>query len=476
MEETRGEQTIPWFGARRIARQLATELRDARSERDGARSQLKLKADELEATLQELRIKAAELDEVRAQRDEAHKELESLGMLSPQQLEAKRAELEREINAKKVQLSETAAVLASANAKLKEVRREIVVTEDTALLQEVGVYEYRHPLTDVVAYQSRLRQIEDQKRVMAKQAGGAVLADTNWTVNGSLAQGRVLVQQYSKLMLRAFNAEADTLARWLKPYKLDSALDRLKKASDIIERLGKTMKIRISEPYYRLRIQELELTADFLHKQAEQREAERMERERSREEQKAQMELEAERARLEKERQHYTNALQILLAQNDEAGVVRLRDQLSEVDEKIKTVDYRAANTRAGYVYLISNIGSFGERIVKIGLTRRLNPMDRIHELGGASVPFNFDVHALFFSNDAVGIEAALRERLEKHRVNLINRRREFFGVTPVEVKEHLSELAGQLLEFREVPEALEYRRSKRLQAKLEAAPVAATA
>jgi hypothetical protein len=267
-----------------------------------------------------------------------------------------------------------------------------------------------------------------------------------------------MVRDFSKLMLRAFNAEADNLVRGLKPYKLRSATERLDKVAATIERLGRTMKIRISIPYLKLRKRELELTADFLQKQAEEREAERLERERLREERKVQLEMERERARLEKERQHYENALQALINKGDEAGAARLRGQLQDVEHAIADVDYRAANIRAGYVYVISNIGSFGERMVKVGMTRRLDPLDRIRELSDASVPFNFDIHALFFSKDAVGIEQSMHQRLAEARVNLVNRRREFFRATPGEVKLHLVELAGELLEFQEVPEALEYR------------------
>lgn len=135
-----------------------------------------------------------------------------------------------------------------------------------------------------------------------------------------------------------------------------------------------------------------------------------------------------------------------------------LREQLSDVTQALESVDQRAANIRAGYVYVISNVGSFGEQMVKVGMTRRLDPLDRIRELSDASVPFNFDVHALFFSSDAVGIETEMHTRLANARVNTINRRREFFRATPLEVKDHLAELAGELLEFQETPEALEYR------------------
>ena len=274
-----------------------------------------------------------------------------------------------------------------------------------------------------------------------------------------------MVRDFSKLMLRAFNAEADTLVRGLKPYKLDGALDRLRKVAETIERLGTTMKIRISKSYYQLRVREIELTSDYLQKQAEQKEVERLAREHMREERKVQQEIERERDRLEKERQHHANVLEILTAKGDEAGAARVREQLDEVDRNMKSVEYRAANIRTGYVYIVSNIGSFGERMVKVGMTRRLEPMDRIRELSDASVPFNFDVHVLHFSKDAVGIEKAMHERLAAVQVKTVNRRREFFRVTPLEVKAHLSEFAGELLEFREIPEALEYRQCLRAQA-----------
>lgn len=135
-----------------------------------------------------------------------------------------------------------------------------------------------------------------------------------------------MVQDFSKLMLRAFNAEADTLVRSLKPYKVDSAIERLRKVEETIKRLGATMQIRISPAYYQFRIDELELTADFLQKQAKEKEIERQERERLREERKALQEIERERAKLEKEKQHYANALAALEAKGDDAGVNRLRE------------------------------------------------------------------------------------------------------------------------------------------------------
>jgi hypothetical protein len=131
------------------------------------------------------------------------------------------------------------------------------------------------------------------------------------------------------------------------------------------------------------------------------------------------------------------------------------------VEKAIADVDYRVANARARYVYVISNVGAFGERMIKVGMTRRLEPRDRIRELSDASVPFNFDTHALFFANDAVGIEAEMHRRLADRRVNRVNLRREFFYATPGEARDLLAELAGELLEFEEFPEAVEFNQSR---------------
>lgn len=447
---------VPIFGARKLARRLLSDLESLRKQRDETQARL-------ERIAEMGRQLADEVTRLRAERQR----LQQLDAYSVVQLEERRSELQREIMQQQARLSHERAeaenALSSVARQLQQARLAIAQTDESALLQEVGVYQYKHPLSDVVAYADALKAIEQNIKSMTLKDGGAVLAASEWTVNGSAKEGRAMVREYSKLMLRAFNAEAESLIRWLKPYKLEAATDRLKKSAATIERLGKTMNIKISDAYLHLRVKELELTADFLEKQAEQKELERLERERLREEQKAQREIEAERARLAKERQHHENALQALIEKGDEAGASRLRDQLADVDKALRDMDYRAANIRAGYVYLISNIGSFGEKMVKLGLTRRLNPMDRIRELSDASVPFNFDIHALFFSKDAVGIEAAMHQRLSQLRVNLVNRRREFFRATPAEVKAHLGELAGELLEFQEEPEALEYRQTLRL-------------
>lgn len=425
---------VPMFGARNRVKELDAEVLSLRAE-----------LAKLQADLR--RLGAYELVELEEKRDALRRETTE----SEQAFKAEEAQREAAHSAQKTALE----------AELAGLRSQVVVTQDAAILQEVGIYDYRHPLTDAAEYKAKLTRVQDQIKAMARKDGGAISATTNWTVNNSAAQGRKMVADISKLMLRAYNAEADNMVRGLKPYKLESAIERLDKVRTTIERLGKSMDIQVAWPYHLLRVQELELTADYLAKVAAEKELEREEKQRLREERKAQQEIEREKERLVKERQHYLNALKALEDNGDVEGAGRLRDQLRDVDRAIADVDYRAANIRAGYVYVISNVGAFGERMIKVGMTRRLEPMERVKELSDASVPFNFDVHALFFADDAVGIESAMHARLADRRVNRVNLRREFFYATPAEARALLLELAGDLLQFEELPEALEFRQSK---------------
>jgi hypothetical protein len=376
------------------------------------------------------------------------------------QLAAQVQEYRSQVSAAEQQVFQARAQLAAVQNQLGEVRAQIVVTEEQALLQEVGIYQYRHPLDDAVAYKGKLAEVKDALKALVKN-NQAVEASSNWTVNNSAQQGAKMIRDFSKLMLRAYNAEADNLVRTLRPHSLASAVARLTKTKQTIAKLGSTMDIRVTETYHKWRVYELELTADYLTKVEEEKQRLREERERQREEEKARREFEAEKARLAKEQAHYEAALEKLRAKGDEAAATEMSAKLEEIAAAIKGVEEREANVRAGYVYVISNFGSFGEHMIKIGLTRRLEPMDRVRELGDASVPFNFDVHAMVFSDDAVSLEGNLHQAFTDRRVNMVNQRREFFYATPAEVREALEIIGGQqLLEFHEVPEATDWRAS----------------
>lgn len=174
---------------------------------------------------------------------------------------------------------------------------------------------------------------------------------------------------------------------------------------------------------------------------------------------------------MEKEQTHYQTALNRVLQQlklNPDSQELlqkksEIESQLVDIDKALHDIDYREANQRAGYVYIISNIGAFGENIYKIGMTRRLDPQDRVDELGDASVPFNFDVHAMIFSDDAPALENALHHAFEDKKVNMVNQRREFFNVTLDEIKEVVKRNFDKTVEFIDTPDAEQYRISQKM-------------
>lgn len=360
--------------------------------------------------------------------------------------DARIAILESEIRALRLQLEAVAS-------------EDSVELDDEKVLQEVGIYRYHHPLENAAAYKERLNDLSTRIATVVK-SGMAIEKSEMFTFDGSLAKGRKMTNDLGKLMLRAYNAEADNSLRTLRVGNVVTAKKRLDASRKAIAKLGEMMEMHIADEFHSLRIEEIELTADFLMKKQEEREAAQEEKARLREERRVAAELAAERERLDKERNHIVSVLEKLKANSD--ADPSLERRLAELDDAIAQNDYRAANIRAGYVYVISNRGAFGENVVKIGLTRRLEPADRVHELGGASVPFRFDVHALFFSEDAVGLETELHRHFDSRRLNCVNPRKEFFFATPLEVREALEEKLGSLLEFSEKAESTEYLQSRR--------------
>lgn len=361
--------------------------------------------------------------------------------------------------------SEDAEALSIENGKSEHLlfngdsSDELVSLYDEQILQSIGIYRYHHPLENAAAYKVRLRSLELSLVSLVKSLN-AIKVSSTFTFENSLAKGKKLSGDLGKLMLRAYNAEADNCIRSLRAGNSQTARMRLESSRKAIAKLGAIMEMQISDEYHQLRLQEIELTSDWLMKKQEEKERQKEDRARIREEKRVEKELADERERLNKEKLHLENAINALL-QNGERDS-DLENKLGLINDAIAQNDYRLANIRSGYVYVISNRGAFGENVVKIGLTRRLDPNDRITELGGASVPFRFDVHALFFSEDAVTLENELHAHFRERAVNVVNTRKEFFFAKPNEVREVLIDKVGKLLEFTESAESLEYLQSNK--------------
>ena len=454
---------MPIFGGKQIAelqRKLAIEeqqYNDAQRtiaelsdliERAGGGEITRMRA-LVEQTRQEQEAAIASLRQQHAQR---------AAQLAQEQAVAEKhlRDINKEVKRSEAQLERVKVKTTDQEAKLRALG--IRYNEGVEML-DFGWTDYKSPAASSIALKEQLDEVRATIKKMIR-TGAAVDASKNFVFNNSETKGRKFVRDMAKMMLRAYNAEAENCVLTVKAGKGDVARNRLERARDQIVKLGALIDLQITFDYHRLRIKELELTLQYQNAKKAEKEAEREKRARLREQARAEKELRAERERLEKERQHYLNVLKAVEEAGDSIEAEKLRQQLAAIEEGINEVVKREANSRAGYVYVISNIGSFGERMVKIGMTRRLDPMDRVRELGDASVPFKFDVHALFFSDDAVSVEAELHHRFADKRVNRINTRREFFYATPAEVREALKDIAGNLLEFTEEPEAEQYRLS----------------
>ncbi|MDR1002310.1 MAG: DUF4041 domain-containing protein [Oscillospiraceae bacterium] len=356
--------------------------------------------------------------------------------------------------------------------ELEDLRSQIIETNDTILLQSFGLYEPKFKFINSDEYKNRLDNIRQQQKLMIKN-DGAVTGNSNWQVNGSNSEGKRMINETKKLILRAFNSECDEIIDNVKYSNLDSSRKRIDKSCDAISKLGKTLGISITYGYRLLKLQEIDLAFEYALKKQEEREAAKEIRAQQREEERVAKEIAEAKKKLDKENSHYHNVLAQLDSQLEKAAdgekeeLLKRREEIVNKIEEIKhaqeEVDYREANRKAGYVYVISNIGSFGEDIYKIGMTRRLDPQERISELSDASVPFNFDVHAMIFSDNAPALEAALHRAFEDKKLNLINTRREFFNVTLDEIKAVVNANHDKLAEFVYEPQAEQFRLSEKL-------------
>jgi hypothetical protein len=365
------------------------------------------------------------------------------------------------------------AEAAAIRAKVDELRKEVLVVEEVLLLESFALYVPKFKLNASYEYKTKLDGVRDRQKAMIKN-GEAATGKDGWEVNGSKAEGRKLVNDMVKLLLRSFNNECDVCIDNVKFDNIELGEKRIRQSFEACNRLGRVMSARLSEEYLNLKLDELHLAHEFqIKKQEEKEEAKRI-REELREQQKVEQEIRAAREKIAKERKHFAAALKDLQARLLKAATeedrIALLVKISEVeagkaalDGEEKLIDYREQNAKAGYVYVISNVGAFGENVYKIGMTRRLDPMERVDELGDASVPFWFDVHAMVFSDNAPALEAKLHERFAAGRLNKVNGRKEFFRADIAEIESVIRANYDAVVEVvREAP-AEQYRESLRM-------------
>lgn len=361
----------------------------------------------------------------------------------------------------------------SLSQEIKKKKSEIVELDEESLMQSFSLYKPTYTFTKSEEYKLKLNEIRKEQKAMIKR-GVAAMGNLTWTVNGSKSEGKKMVKDTQKLLLRAFNSECEHVTEKVRYNNFESCEKRITKAYLAISKLGTVMNISINPDYYDSKIEELHLALEYQQKKQEEKEHQKELREQAREEAKLKKEIAEARKKVSKEKAHYSNALETALEQLSSATDIEeknalemkikdLKAQLIEIDKNMTDIDYRESNQRAGYVYVISNIGSFGENVYKIGMTRRLDPMERVYELGDASVPFNFDVHAMIFSDDAPKLEAALHHAFEDKKINMVNTRREFFNVSLSDIEKVVKENYDGTVEFTKIPDAQQYRESLKM-------------
>ena len=350
----------------------------------------------------------------------------------------------------------------------ENLRKEVSLLEENLENISYGLYKPHYDYKTSEEFKQKLEEIINRHKQAIKNEI-ATYCPVKWEVSGSKTEGAKMTKHYSKLMLRAFNGECDAAIAKVRWNNIGNMEARIEKAYEAINKLGSTHQITVTKDYFDLKLQELRLEFELQEKLYQEKEEQRKIREQMREEEKAQREIEKARKETEEEEERNEKALQKAKAEIEKAKgqeLERLTEKIKMLEENLQKAHElkeraisRAQLTKSGHVYIISNIGSFGDTVYKIGMTRRLEPMDRIDELGDASVPFDFDVHGLIYSENAPEIENIIHKKLESKRVNLVKRRAEFFDTTIDELEAIVNEL-NLNIKLTKMAEAKEYRES----------------
>lgn len=314
--------------------------------------------------------------------------------------------------------------------------------EDNEEVVEIEKYTYSYETSK--EFDDQLKEIRRKQKVIVKNKE-AIIHDQEWTVEGSSSRGNKLMKDISNLALMSFNDYCDTLIVKLKYSGIDKVKENIKNKYNKINKLLKSFCSRISVDLLKLKFEEADLKCGWLRKKEEEKEEIKRKEAEIREQLKLEEEINKAKEKIQYEQTKYNTEIVRLQEQliNEQGNnkvikkqLAKLQDKISKLEEKKKDVLNRQINKKSGWIYVISN--PLLDGVVKIGVTRRLNAMDRINELGSASVPFKFKVHSIIFSEDAFKLEHDLHIAFDDYRVNKVNKQKEHFRVSLDAVKEEV--------------------------------------
>ncbi|QUE32393.1 DUF4041 domain-containing protein [Francisella philomiragia] len=357
--------------------------------------------------------------------------------------------------------------------KLNALRKTIKTFKDELDLIELGFYEPQFDFETSESFKEEIRACKERQKALLrdKSENGAIYADYNWYINGSKSEGKKQTNKTIRLIIRAFNNECDVIISSCTWKNFKQMKERIYQSSEYINSLNQVPYIEIRDIYIEEKIKELHLTYEYKVKKQKEKEEQAEIKAQMREEAKVEAEIKKAEAEALKEQKIYQKALdtarkELQLASDSarvklEEKITELNIKISEIIEKHQRLKSMAEQTKQGHVYVISNIGSFGENVYKIGMTRRLEPNDRVSELGNASVPFVFDIHAMIHTNNAPELEKRLHDKFDNSRLNMKNKRKEFFNVELSEIKKAVTEYTSLDIEFIETAVAQDYYESQ---------------
>lgn len=347
----------------------------------------------------------------------------------------------------------------------KNLLEKISLYDEEVGLIEMGLYKPHFDYGTSELYKVKINENRNKQKLLIKSKQ-AVYCATDWIVRNSKSDGRKFSERSIRLTLRAFNNECDAIISNTRWNNINKMQQRMRKAFDDINNLNASNSVIITTDYLNLKLGELWMVYEYKDKLQAEKEEQAEIRRQIREEAK----LEQEVAAAQKEEEKYHKMLERAQREAEKSmgsnldrlnsEIAQLSIKLEEAHQKSERAISMAQQTRAGHVYVISNTGSFGENVYKIGMTRRLEPMERVKELGDASVPFYFDVHAMIYSEDAPSMENALHKAFADRRLNLVNLRKEFFNVGLDEIQQEVGKISKDA-EFVMTIEAQEFHQSQ---------------
>ena len=400
-------------------------------------------------------------------------EIESKSKQKLDELEAQKEQLVKERTNIEGQIANIRIDYKSKKNTYDALSKQIAIFSEDVELIELGFYEPKFDFDASETFKEEIKKCKERQKVLLRErsSSGAIYCYRDWTVDGSRTEGKKMTNKGIRLTARAFNNECEAAianCTWKNVSKME---ERIRKAFSAINKLNESNAISITERYLKEKIHELQLTYEYHEKKQREKEEQAEIKAQMREEARVEVEIKKAEAEAIKEEKRYQKALdtarQELVKANDETRLVlesqiaELQASLEEAERKHQRAQSMAEQTKQGHVYIISNIGSFGEGVYKIGMTRRLEPMDRIKELGDASVPFTFDVHAMIHTDDAPTLEKKLHEQFDTRRLNMINRRKEFFNVSLDEIKQVVNDFTEHAVEFVETAVAKDYHETR---------------